>query len=95
MNVLTLIPSQPGFTDTSPLPVVLSVDDVPSPLPLVATATSDELGGSLHPILRRYERGDIPLPLSLEYDVVFNVNCMGGASLECEPEYKIDLQDDL
>ena len=75
--------------------VQVSIDNVPSPLPLVATTTSDSLGGSLHPILRRYERGDIPVPLSLEYDINFNLECSGGVSLECEPQYRLDIQGNL
>ncbi|XP_064402359.1 integrin alpha-V-like [Halichondria panicea] len=83
------------FTDTSPISVQFSIDDSPQPLALDSTPSSDELGGALHPILRRYLRGDVPMPLSLEYDINFNVNCSSGASLECEPVYQLSIQEDF
>ncbi len=87
--------SQADFTDTSPILVELSIDDVPDPLPLETTPTSTQLGGALHPLLRRYKKGDIPLRLSLEHEIVFNINCSGGASLECEPRYMVEIQRSL
>lgn len=86
---------QADFTDTSPISVRLSIDDIPEPLPLETTPTSSQLGGALHPILRRYERGDIPLPLSLDHMIVFNVNCTSGLSAACEPSYAVDIEKSL
>ena len=61
---------QADFTETVPVPVSLSISDVPQPLSLTSDPEMELLGGPLHPVLRRYVAGDQPLPLSIAKEVL-------------------------
>ena len=61
---------QADFTETSLVPVNLSISDVPQPLALTSDPEMERLGGPLHPVLRRYVAGDQPLSLSILKEVI-------------------------
>ena len=42
---------------------------MPQPLALTSDPEMEQLGGPLHPVLRRYIAGDQPLPLSILKEV--------------------------
>ena len=67
MNLYLL---QADFTETAPIPINVSISDVPQPLSLNSDPEMDLLGGPLHPILRRYVTGDQPIPLSILKEVI-------------------------
>ena len=69
MKLASICHVQADFTETAPIPVLLTVADSPNPLALEPDPVSERLGGPLHPVLMRYVRGDEPAPLSLQHEV--------------------------
>ena len=69
-------PPQADFTETTPIPVEVSIRDVAQPIALTSDPTMEQFGGPLHPVLRRYIAGDEPQPLSLVKEVTDDVMMM-------------------
>ena len=78
MKLASICHVQADFTETAPIPVLLTVADSPNPLALEPDPVSERLGGPLHPVLMRYVRGDEPAPLSLQHEV-----CVCACILYC------------
>lgn len=78
------------FTDTAPIPVQLSVQNADELLELESDPNAGTFGGPLHPTLNFFISGDEPAPLTIDYNVEFNVSCDAEEDPSlCEPEYEL------
>lgn len=77
---------RPDIINLSPVTVSISLQDIEEPLQLASDGKSDSLGGALHPILKRYVQGDIPV-LPTTKNISISLDC----TTNCTPAYEVSL----